>query len=156
MALQPLPQIIVSVRDKEGRKNALAVGYAGNVSHDPAMIIIGIEPSRFSHHIVKENGCFVVNLPLKSFRKEFGYLGSKSGRDGDKFEALNLKWADGTMVNAPILLDCPVNIECTVITSILPENGSNELFIGKVETVHVNEEYLSENGNILWNKMNLI
>jgi flavin reductase (DIM6/NTAB) family NADH-FMN oxidoreductase RutF len=34
--------------------------------------------------------------------------------------------------------------------------GSNELFIGKVETVHVDEEYLDKNGNILWNKMDLI
>jgi hypothetical protein len=37
MALQPLPQVIVSVRDKEGRNNALAVGYTANVSHDPAI-----------------------------------------------------------------------------------------------------------------------
>ena len=154
MALQPLPQIIVSVRDKEGRNNALAVGYTANVSHDPEMIMVGIEPQRFSHHMVKENGCFVVNLPLKSFRKEFGYLGSKSGRDIDKFAALDLKWEDGKYVDAPILTDCPVNIECSVVDSILP--GSNELFIGKVEAVHVDEEYLNKNGRILWNKMDLI
>ena len=152
--LWPLPQTIVSVRDKEGRNNALAVGYAGNVSHHPAMVMVGIEPGRFSHHMVKENGCFVVNFPLKSFRKEFGYLGSKSGRDGDKFAALDLKWEDGKYVNAPVLTDCPVNIECSVVESIMP--GSNELFIGKVETVHVNEEYLGKNGRILWNKMDLI
>jgi flavin reductase (DIM6/NTAB) family NADH-FMN oxidoreductase RutF len=154
MALQPLPQVIVSVRDKEGRNNALAVGYTANVSHDPAMIMVGIEPTRFSHHMVKENGCFVVNLPLKSFRREFGYLGSKSGRDGDKFAALDLKWEDGKYVNAPVLTDCPVNIECSVVESIMP--GSNELFIGKVEIVHVDEEYLDKNGNILWRKMDLI
>ena len=95
MALHPLPQVIVSVRDKDGRNNALAVGYTANVSHDPAMVMVGIEPTRFSHHMVKENGCFVVNLPLKSFRKAFGYLGSKSGRDGDKFASLDLKWEEG-------------------------------------------------------------
>jgi flavin reductase (DIM6/NTAB) family NADH-FMN oxidoreductase RutF len=57
-------------------------------------------------------------------------------------------------VNAPVLTDCPVNIECSAVESIMP--GSNELFIGKVEAVHVDEEYLDKNGNILWNKMNLI
>ena len=153
-SLWPLPQIIVSIRDKEGRNNAMVVGYAANVSHHPAMVMVGIEPSRFSHHMVKENGCFVVNLPLKSFRKEFGYIGSKSGRDDDKFATLDLKWEEGKRVNAPILTDCPVDIECNVLDSIMP--GSNELFIGKVEAVHVNEEYLDRNGNILWSKMDLI
>jgi flavin reductase (DIM6/NTAB) family NADH-FMN oxidoreductase RutF len=57
-------------------------------------------------------------------------------------------------VNAPVLTDCPVNIECTVVDSICP--GSNELFIEKVEAVHVDEEYLGKNGNILWNKIDLI
>lgn len=52
-SLWPLPQVIVSVRDKEGRNNALAVGYAANVSHDPAMVMVGIQPIRFSHHMVK-------------------------------------------------------------------------------------------------------
>jgi len=155
-AIVPLPQMIISCRDKDGRNNALDVGYCGNASHDPAMVMIGIEPSRYSYHIVKETGCFVVNFPPRSFRKEYGFIGTKSGRDVDKFDALDLKWEDGSKVNAPILLDCPVNLECSVVTSILPEGGSNELFIGKVEAVHVDEEYLAPNGNILWNKLDLI
>jgi flavin reductase (DIM6/NTAB) family NADH-FMN oxidoreductase RutF len=76
------------------------------------------------------------------FKKEFGYLGSKSARDDDKFASLDLKWEDGKYVNVPVLIDCPVNIECSVVESITP--GSNELFIGKVETVHVDEELLDK------------
>ena len=120
----------------------------------PVMGMIGIMPSRYSHHMVKESGCFVINLPKKSFRKEYDYLGSASGRDEDKFAALNLNWEDATYVNAPILTDCPVSIECSVVDSTTP--GSHELFIGKVEAVHVDEEYLDANGNILWDKMDLI
>jgi len=86
--------------------------------------------------------------------KEYMYLGTKSGRDSDKFSSLDLKWEDGSYVNAPILTDCPVNIECSVVDSIMP--GSNEHLIGKVETVHVDEAYLDKNGRILWYKMDLI
>lgn len=32
----------------------------------------------------------------------------------------------------------------------------HELFIGKVEAIHVEEEYLDSNGNILWDKMDLM
>lgn len=152
----PLPQVIVSVRGKDGRNNALDAGFCGNAGHDPAMVMIGIETSRYSHHIIKETGCFVVNIPTKSFRREYGTIGTKSGRNIDKFETLKLRWENGTYVDAPILLDCPVNLECEVVASLLPEGGSNELFIGKVVAVHADEEYVSLNGRILYHQLNLI
>ena len=154
LSLQPVPATIVSCRDKDGRNNALVVGFTANVSLDPVMVMVGIVPTRFSHHMVKETGSFVINLPKKSFKKEYDYLGSRSGRDGDKFAALDIKWEDAEYVNAPILIDCPVNIECSVIESTQP--GTHELFIGKVEKVHVDEEYVDEKGNIMWDKMDLM
>lgn len=154
LCLQPVPKTIVSCRDKSGRNNALVVGFTSNVSLDPVMVMTGIVPTRFSHHMVKETGCFVINLPGKNFQKEYDYLGSHSGRDEDKFAALDLKWTDGDVVNAPILTDCPVSIECTVVDSIQP--GTHELFIGKVEAVHVDEQYLDEHGNIMWDKIDLL
>lgn len=63
---------------------------------------------------------------------------------------------DGDAVDAPVLLDCPVNYECTVVASVLPEGGSNELFIGRVDAVHVDEEFVSPAGKILWGKLDLI
>ena len=154
LCMQPVPKTLVSCRDKEGRNNALVVGFAANVSLDPVMVMVGIVPSRYSHHMVKESGCFVINLPKKGYEKEYNYLGSKSGRDEDKFAAMDIKWADAEYVDAPILTDCPVSIECSVIDSMQP--GTHELFVGKVEAVHVDEEYLDEKGNILWNKIDLM
>ena len=100
------------------------------------------------------NGEFRHQSAQKSFKKEYDYLGSHSGRDGDKFAAMNIKWEDAAYVNAPILTDCPVNIECSVIESTMP--GTHELFVAKVEKVHVDEEYEDGNGNILWDKMDLM
>ena len=154
LCLQPVPKTLVSCQDAEGRNNALVVGFTANVSLDPAMIMVGIVPERFSWHMIKESGCFVVNLPAKGYEKEYTYLGSKSGRDEDKFEKMNIQWENGIAVNAPILTDCPVSIECSVVDSIQP--GTHELFIGKVEAVHVDEEYIDQHGNILWNKIDLM
>ena len=153
-APMPHPNTIVSCRGADGRNNALVVGFTANVSFNPVMVMIGIVPSRFSYHIVKETGCFVINIPAKNFMKEYKYLGSVSGRDEDKFGKMNIRWEDGDVVNAPVLTDCPVSIECTVTQSVKP--GSHELFIAKVEAVHVDEEYLDGEGNILWDKMDLI
>ena len=154
LCVQPIPKALVSCRDRQGRNNALVVGFAANASLDPAMVMIGIVPSRYSPHMVKESGCFVINLPKKGYEKEYGYLGSKSGRDEDKFAVMDIQWEDAEYVDAPILTDCPVSIECSVIESIMP--GTHELFIGKVEALHVDEEYLDDTGTILWDMMNLM
>jgi len=150
--VKPMPNALVSCRNN-GRDNALAVGIAANASVDPLMVMIGIVPSRFSYPMIKESGQFVINIPKKDFKEEFDYLGSVSGRDEDKLENINTKDAD--IVDAPILEDCPVNFECTIIESLTPENGTHELFIAKVEKVHCEEEYL-EDGLIQWDKIDLL
>lgn len=154
LSIQPIPQTIVSCRGKDGKNNALVVGFTANASLDPVMVMVGITPTRYSHHLVKESGCFVINFPKKSYKNEYNYLGSASGRDEDKFEKANIQWKDATFIDAPILTDCPISIECSVVDSIMP--GTHELFIGKVEAIHVDEEYLDDNGNILWNKIDLM
>ena len=153
-ALQPMAKILVSCRGANGENNALAVGYCGNCSFAPPMVMVGIVPSRYSYHMVKETGCFVVNIPDKNYEEEFNYLGSVSGRDCNKLREKNIAIADGEAVNAPILTDCPVNIECTVVDSIV--TGSHEMFIGKVECVHANENIVDENGNIDFSKIDLL
>ena len=117
--IKPMPNIIVSCR-KDGRDNALAVGVASVASIDPAMVMIGIIPSRYSYDMVKETGVFVVNIPAKDYNEEFMYLGTVSGRDEDKLAKLNT--VDADVIDAPILSDCPVNIECTV-------NGDIKVYI---------------------------
>lgn len=154
LTCQPIPKLIVSCRDKEGNNNALVVGFAANVSFDPPIIMIGIVPERYSYHMIKENGCFVVNLVSPSFKKEYDYLGSHSGKNEDKFSVLKIRTENGSIVDAPVLTACPVSIECTVIDSIQP--GTHNLFFGKVECVHCEDEYLDDSGNIDWSKVVLL
>lgn len=144
--LQPVSRVLVSCRGKNGKDNALAVGYCCNCSYDPPMVMVGIVPKRYSYGLIKESGCFVVNLVGKDNKELFDYLGSHSGRDGDKLKATGAKLREGVKVNAPILDDCPVNIECRIVDSIM--TGSHEMFVGKVEYVHAEAGLLKENGDI--------
>jgi len=152
--LQPTAKILVSCRDKNGKNNALAVGYCGNCSYDPPMVMVGIVPSRYSYNIIKETGVFVVNLVTKEQQEMFDYLGSHSGRDEDKFKKLNIKVEEGIKVNSPLLANCPVNIECKVVDSIM--TGSHEMFIGKVEYVHANNELVDYKGDIDFSNIEFI
>ncbi len=152
--LQPSPKVLVSCRGLDGENNVLAVGYCGNCSYDPPMVMVGIVPTRYSYKMIKESGCFVVNLVDRSYKETFDYLGSRSKRDGDKLAAMNVKLQDGKKVNAPFLPECPVNIECTVVDSIV--TGSHEMFIGKVEYVHADAKLLDSECNIDFSQINFL
>lgn len=144
--LQPASKVLVSCRGTDGTNNALAVAYACNCSYDPPMVMVGIVPSRHSYRMIKDTGCFVVNLVGTEQQAMFDYLGSHSGRDEDKLAKLGLTVTEGEKVKAPILADCPVNIECTVVDSIM--TGSHEMFVGKVEAVHGDTALVQEDGSI--------
>lgn len=152
--LQPAPKVLVSCRGLNGENNVLAVGYCGNCSYDPPMVMVGIVPTRYSYQLIKESGCFVVNLVDKNYQKTFGYLGSHSKRDEDKLAAMNVVLKEGEKVNAPILPDCPVNIECKVVDSIV--TGSHQMFIGKVEYVHADSKLVDRDGNIDFSQINFL
>lgn len=152
--LQPMPKVLVSCRGLNGENNVLAVGYCGNCSYAPPMVMVGIVPTRYSYKMIKESGCFVVNLAGKNYQETFDYMGSNSKRDGDKLAAMNVRLQEGKMVNAPIMPDCPVNIECTVVDSIV--TGSHEMFIGKVEYVHADAHLIDSEGNINFSMIDLI
>lgn len=152
--LQPTPRILVSCRGLDGEDNVLAVAYCCNCSFDPPMLMVGIVPSRYSYKMIKESGCFVVNLVDKEYKETFDYLGSTSKRDEDKLNIAKVRLEDGKVVNAPLLSDCPVNIECTIVDSIL--TGSHEMFVGKVEYVHSDIAITDDEGKIDFSKINFV
>lgn len=76
--LQPAPKVLVSCRGKDGENNALAVAYCCNCSYDPPMVMVGIVPTRYSYHLIKESGCFVVNLVDKNYQKTFDVTASET------------------------------------------------------------------------------
>ena len=153
-ALGTMPKVAVTVRDKEGRDNALIVGYCGHCSFDPPMLMVGVVPSRFSHHMIKENGSFVAHLLDESQTDLYECCGSKSGSDSDKMKDYNVKLEDAEIVNAAIMTDCPLAIECTVVDSVM--TGSHEMFIGKIEKVHVEEGATDEKGRVDISKLSVI
>jgi flavin reductase (DIM6/NTAB) family NADH-FMN oxidoreductase RutF len=104
--------------------------------------------------LIKESGCFVVNLVSKDYQETFDYLGKNSKKDGDKLKVKKVQLDNGKVVNAPILVDCPVSIECTIVDSIV--TGSHEMFIGKIEYVHAKEDLVDEEGNVDYSKIDLV
>lgn len=141
--IYPVPAVMVSCGTME-KKNIIAVAWTGTINSDPAMTYVSIRPSRYSYEIIKESGEFVINLVTEKLAYACDTCGVKSGRDMDKFEALKLTAKKGEKVDAPILYESPVNIECKV-KQILPL-GTHDMFLAEVVCVQVSDEYLDESG----------
>lgn len=140
--LYPLPVVMVSVAGKNGEKNILTIAWTGTICSDPPMVSISVRPERHSYQMIKETGEFVINLVNKKLVYATDYCGVKSGRDLDKFKEMNLTAVQGDVVNAPLILESPVNIECKV-TQVIPL-GSHDMFLANVVAVHADEEYMDE------------
>ncbi len=153
-AMSPVPKVIISCRGKDGKNNALVAAYCSNCSYDPPMVMVGIVPSRHSYQMVKDTGVLVVHLVEKSFQETYDCFGGESGRDVDKFKKMNVVFEDGEKVNAPVLTDCPVSMECTVVDSI--RTGSHEMFACKIEAVHARADLVDAEGKLDLSKLDLV
>ena len=131
--LYPLPAVLVTVADKEGRQNVFTVAWTGTVCSDPAMVSISVRPERYSYHMIEETGEFVINLTTEKLTFATDYCGVKSGRDVDKFKEMKLTPIPAKEVSAPLLLESPVNIECKVKEII--KLGTHDMFLADIVAV---------------------
>ena len=141
--LYPLPVVMVSLADRNGKYNIITIAWTGTICTSPPMVSISVRPERYSYPILKETGQFVINLTTRELVRATDYCGVKSGREVDKFRELGLSPLKADKVSAPLIGESPVNIECSV-KEIIPL-GSHDLFLAQVEAVHADERYMDEN-----------
>ncbi len=100
---------------KDGKPNAMTIGWGllGTIWRRP-FFGVAVRLSRHTHRLLEESGRFTVCLPAKGMDKVLDVCGTRSGRDTDKFEELNLTAARGYDVDAPYIAECPVHWECIV------------------------------------------
>ena len=152
--LNPVPAVMVSVTDKEGKSNIITVAWAGTVCTNPPMVSISVRPSRYSYQILEETGEFVINLTNESLVKACDYCGVVSGRDVNKFAKTGLTPIPMEHVHAMGIDESPVNMECKITEK--RELGSHTMFIAEVVGVTVDDQYMDETGKFHINESGLV
>lgn len=140
----PVPAVLVSCADSEGRRNVFTAAWTGTVCTNPPMVYVSIRPERYSYGMIKETGEYVINLTTESLVKAVDFCGVRSGRTVDKFKAVNLTALPAAKVKAPLIKESPVNIECRVTE--IKELGSHHMFLAEVVSVHVEDKYFDSSG----------
>lgn len=145
--LYPVPAVMISCADEEGRSNIMTAAWAGTICSDPVMVSVSIRPERYSHDVIARTGEFVINLTTEDLTFAADFCGVRSGRDVDKFEYLHLTKVPSQKVKAPSIGESPVCLECRVTR--IENLGTHDLFIAEVVQVSVDEQYLDEKGRLL-------
>ena len=153
--IYPLPAAMVSCGSEPKDYNIITVSWIGTICSDPPMCYISVRKSRHSHKLIMENKCFVINLTTEELLKATDWCGVKSGKDYNKFKEMKLTPIKGEIVNAPMIAQSPLCIECEVVE--VKELGSHDMFIANVVNVSADETFINPKTDTLeLNRANLL
>ena len=143
--LAPLPPVLVTCGTMQ-KPNVLTIAWTGITNTIPPKTYISVRPSRFSYNLIKESREFVINLTTKKIVRVADFCGVRSGANTDKFKIMNITAEKANEINAPMLAESPVSIECRV-TDIIPL-GSHDMFMADIVAVNVADELIDKKGKL--------
>jgi len=145
--LVPTPVVLLSSVGETGTPNVMGVSWTGVACGTPPMVSVAIRPERVSYRLIRETGEFVLNIPPALLIRAVDFCGLVSGQERDKFAEARLTPMAGLKVRAPLIRECPVNLECVVRHSLVL--GSHVLFVAEVVALHADEEVVEEGAVIV-------
>lgn len=151
--LSPLPVVLVSCASGDER-NLITIGWTGVINSEPPMTYVSVRKSRHSHRLIEESGCFVINLTTEEIVRKVDWCGVKSGRDFDKFKECGFTAVPASKVEAPLIAESPVNLECRVVEK--HEYPSHDMFVAEIVAVHADESLMDEDGRLRLDQAKLV
>jgi len=139
--IYPMPTILVGA-NVDDKPNFMTVAWCGIANGEPPMISVAIRHQRYTLRGIRQNLTFSVNIPSVDLVRETDYCGLVSGAKVNKAEACRFKVFYGKLNSAPLIEQCPVNLECKVVHIL--DLGSHSLIVGRVEEAHVSESCLTD------------
>ena len=151
--IAPVPPVLVSCGSME-HPNVLTIGWTGILNTIPPKTYISVRPERYSYPLIKENGCFVINLPTANLVRAVDFCGVRSGRDMNKFEVCKLTPVPASRIDCPMVEESPLCLECKVTDEI--PLGSHTMFMADIVAVNVDEKLIDGTGKLHLDKANLL
>lgn len=151
--LSPLPAVFVGCGDME-KPNLITVAWTGIINSDPAMTYVSIRPSRHSHKLIEESGEFTINLASCAMARKLDQCGVYTGAKVDKFKKFNLTPIKSVNLNAPIIDESPLSLECKVRQKL--SLGSHDMFLAEILSVDVEDSLINDKGKLCLEKANLL
>jgi len=146
----PMPVFIVAAYDKNGEPNCMNAAWGG--IYDTNQIMVCLADDHKTTKNITLSGAFTVSIADAKHVVEADYVGIVSGNNvPDKMEKAGLTTVKSTFVNAPIINEFPMTIECKFLK--FNEDG---ICIGEIINVSADESVLGADGQIDPEKLQVI
>jgi flavin reductase (DIM6/NTAB) family NADH-FMN oxidoreductase RutF len=137
--LYPMPAVLVGAQ-VNGKPNFMTAAWCGIAAATPPAISVAIRPERFTFEGISANNTFSINIPSAGMAEKVDYCGIYSGRKVDKTQMFQVAY--GKLDTAPLIQECPLNLECNVIHSV--DIGSHVLFIGEIMETYIDADCMTD------------
>ena len=149
----PMPVLLIGTYDKD--QNVDVMNAAWGMMLDMNRIVLNLTETHKTVKNMKETGAFTVSIADTLHVKEADYFGIVSGNNiPDKFEKSGLSAIKSEFVNAPIINELPITMECKFIEYQNDDTGCG--VIGEIVNTSVDDKILDESGKIDVLKINAI
>jgi len=125
-----------------GKPNFMTAVYGGLANAKPPMLSVGIVRSRYTWSAIKIGAAFSVNIPSAAQAREVDFCGMESGSKTNKVERCGFTVFYGDLKTAPLIEQCPVNLEC--VAAHIMDFGVHSLVIADIIQTHVSEDCLTD------------
>lgn len=144
-AVFPMPVLMVAAYDKSGKVNVMNAAW-GMICNDDKIVLIINEDHKTTQNLLKSKA-FTVSIADRVHMAEADFFGIASGnRMSDKFERTGFTAVKSQFINAPIIEEFPVVMECELAEVIDTESFYG--IVGKIVNTAAEERVLSENGKV--------
>lgn len=138
--ITPQPVFIIATYDENGKADAMNAAWAGQVG--PKEISVSLSPHRTTENL-KNQKAFTVSFATKEYVAEADYVGLVSAdKVSDKMEKSGFTVTKSEKVNAPVINELPVAIECKVIS--ITEEYNETRVVGEIVGMSADEAVLTE------------
>ncbi len=142
-----MPVLIIAAYDAEGRPNAMNAAWGGVFTDDHIGICIS-EGHKTTKNILATRA-FTVSMATVEQLAACDYVGIVSGnKEADKVAKAGFTTSRSEVVNAPIINELPMTLECEMVSY---DTESNHL-VGRIVNVSADERILTD-GKIDYRKL---
>lgn len=148
----PMPVLIIATYNEDGSVNAMNAAWGTMQSGNT--VVLNLTETHKTVKNIKERKAFTVHIADEAHLVQADYFGIESGnRNSKKFERSGLTASKSRAVDAPIINEFPLCLECEFIEFQGGKYGCG--VIGKVVRSSAREDILN-NGELDMNKVNAI
>lgn len=146
----PLPVLIIASYDKDGRADAMNAAWGG--IYDSDKVVLCLSEGHQTTQNIKARGAFTISFADAAHVKEADYVGLVSAKEvADKMEKAAFHTTKSEFVDAPLIEELPMALECRLIK--VSEDGN---IIGEIINVNADEKILGSDGVIDTAKLDAI